>query len=439
MLRAVSSGLEDRFQTLHEIVKAARTTLAPGPWDYLVGATETETTLRRNRLAIDSLAFRPRVLRDVSKVDATSTFLGKPVRIPVMMAPIGSIESFTPGGGATAAQASAEFGVPQMLSSVCNPGLEAVAKAADNFRIFQLYVRGDDSFVDDHVHRAVANGYTGFCMTVDTASYSRRERDLARRFVKPWRLRATGFDYQAGLSWSNVKRFKDTHPSVPLILKGIATAEDAAIAVEHGVDVVYVSNHGGRQLDQGRGSLDVLPEVVKAVGGRARIIVDGCFQRGTDVVKAIALGADLVGMGRMPCFGLAAAGAAGCVRMLELMEDEIRIALALLGVDRLSALNPSYVHAGAARHAAACLQRVPAARRPRLLVMGAPIWPPKPPALVTPRVNPGRSSVLRSVWSHDEAVAPGQAARFRAMGFQNVKALKGGVEAWQQAGYPIAA
>jgi glycolate oxidase len=341
----MSSGLEDRFQTLHEIVKAARATLAPGPWDYLVGATETETTLRRNRLAIDSLAFRPRVLRNVSKVDATSSFLGKLVRLPVMMAPIGSIESFTPGGGATAAQASAEFGVPQMLSSVCNPGLEAVAKAADNFRIFQLYVRGDDTFVDDHVRRAVANGYTGFCLTVDTASYSRRERDLARRFVKPWRARATGFDYQAGLSWTQVKRFKDTHTSVPLILKGIATAEDAALACEHGVDVVYVSNHGGRQLDQGLGSLDVLPEVVKAVGGRAKIIVDGCFQRGTDVVKAIALGADLVGMGRMPCFGLAAAGAAGCVRMLELMEDEIRIALALLGVDRLAALDSSYVHA----------------------------------------------------------------------------------------------
>ena len=343
ILPAVSSGLEDRFQTLHEIVRAARATLAPGPWDYLVGGTETETTLRRNRLAIDSLAFRPRVLRDVSKVDCTTTLLGKPLRIPVMMAPIGSIESFTPGGGATAAQASAEFGVPQMLSSVCNPGLEAVAKAADNFRIFQLYVRGDDAFVDDHVRRAVANGYTGFCLTVDTASYSRRERDLARRFVKPWRVRATGFDYQAGLSWSHVKRFKDTH-DVPLILKGIATAEDAALACEHGVDVVYVSNHGGRQLDQGRGSLDVLPEVVRAVAGRARIIVDGCFQRGTDVVKAIALGADVVGMGRMPCFGLAAAGAAGCVRMLELLEDEIRIALALLGADRLAALDASHVH-----------------------------------------------------------------------------------------------
>jgi isopentenyl diphosphate isomerase/L-lactate dehydrogenase-like FMN-dependent dehydrogenase len=110
------------------------------------------------------------------------------------------------------------------------------------------------------------------------------------------------------------------------------------------VDVVYVSNHGGRQLDQGRGSLDVLPEVVQAVAGRARVIVDGCFQRGTDVVKAIALGADVVGMGRMPCFGLAAAGAAGCVRVLELLEDEIRVALALLGADRLAALEPAHVH-----------------------------------------------------------------------------------------------
>src|SRR5437016_1931318 len=340
----MASNLDGKFATLHEIVRAARHNLAPGPWDYLIGGTETETTLRRNRQALDSVAFRPRVLRDVSKIDTSATLFGRSVRIPVMLAPIGSIETFTEGGGATAAKASGEFGVPQMLSSVCNPGLEAVAKAADNFRIFQLYVRGDDAFVDDHVRRAVANGYTGFCITVDTASYSRRERDLARRFVKPWRARATGFDYQAGFTWDHVRRFKDAHPQVPLILKGIATGEDAGLACEHGVDVVYVSNHGGRQLDQGRGSLDVLPEVVKAVGGRARIIVDGCFQRGTDVVKALALGADLVGMGRMPCFGLAAAGAAGCVRMLELLEDEIRIALALLGVDRVGALDASYLY-----------------------------------------------------------------------------------------------
>ncbi len=340
----MASNLEDKFQTLHEIVKAARVNLAPGPWDYMVGGAETETTLRRNRQALDSLAFRPRVLRDVSRVDCQSTLLGRPVPIPVLLAPIGSIETFTAGGGATAAQASAEFGVPQMLSSVCNPGLEAVAAAADNFRIFQLYVRGDDGWVDDHVKRAIDNGYAAFCLTVDTAAYSRRERDLARRFVKPWRTRASGHEFQAALNWDHVKRFKDKH-NIPLILKGIATAEDAVIACEHGVERVYGSHHGGRQLDHGRGSMEVLPEVVTAVAKRATIIVDGGFLRGTDVVKAIALGAHAVGVGRLECLGLAAAGAAGLGRALELLEDEIRIGLGLLGVSDLTALDRSYLHA----------------------------------------------------------------------------------------------
>jgi glycolate oxidase len=340
----MASSLESTFQTLHEIVKAARSNLAPGPWDYLVGGTETETTLRRNRQALDALAFRPRVLRDVSTIDATSTLLGRALRIPVILAPVGSVESFDPGGGATAARGAAEFGVAQMLSSVCNPGLEAVAAAApESDRIFQLYVRGDDAWVDDHVKRALDSGYTAFCLTVDSAVYSRRERDLAKRFVKPWRARAGGLDYQAGLTWDHVKRFKDHH-AIPLILKGIATAEDAAMACDHGVDVVYVSNHGGRQLDHGRGSAEVLPEVVAAVSGRAEIIVDGGCMRGSDVVKALALGATAVGLGRLPCFGLAAAGQAGLVRTLELLEDEIRICLGLLGVDRAGALDRSYVH-----------------------------------------------------------------------------------------------
>jgi glycolate oxidase len=339
------SANPETFQTLHEIVKVARARLAPGPWDYLVGGAESETTLRRNRQAIDSLAFRPRVLRNVSKIDCSSTFLGQRVRIPVMLAPVGSVESFDPGGGATAARGAREFGVPQMLSSVCNPGLEPVAAAGGEgaFRIFQLYVRGDDVWVDEWVKRAVDCGYAAFCLTVDTASYSRRERDIAKRFVKPWRAAATGQDFQSALNWDNVKRFKDTH-TIPLALKGIATAEDAGLAVEHGVEIVYVSNHGGRQLDHGRGSLEVLPEVVAAVGDRATVIVDGAFQRGTDVVKALALGARIVGMGRMPCFGLAAAGQEGLVRMLELVEDEIRICLGLLGVDSVNGLNASYLH-----------------------------------------------------------------------------------------------
>lgn len=339
----MGSDSGEKFLTLHEIVRAARANLAPGPWDYLIGGAETETTQKRNRRALDAIAFRPRVLRDVSKIDSGSALLDRPIRLPVALAPIGSVESFEPGGGATMAIASGAFGVPQFLSSVCSPGLEAVAKAADNYRIFQLYVRGDDDFVDDHARRAIDNGYTAFCLTVDTAHYSRRERDIAKRFVKPWRTRAGGFDFQAALSWDHVKRFKDTH-QVPLALKGIATAEDAALACEHGVELVYVSNHGGRQLDHGRGSMEVLPEVVEAVAGRAEVMVDGSFMRGTDIVKAIAMGAKAVGIGRLACMGMAAGGAEGLVRVLEILEEEVRICLALLGVTSLDQLDRSYLH-----------------------------------------------------------------------------------------------
>jgi isopentenyl diphosphate isomerase/L-lactate dehydrogenase-like FMN-dependent dehydrogenase len=234
--------------------------------------------------------------------------------------------------------------VPQMLSSVCQPGLEQTAAAAQTTRVFQLYVRGDDAWVDDWVRRARDHGYCAFCLTVDVAMYSRRERDLLGRFVKPWRARAMeGAAFQSALSWDHVKRFKDTHSDLPLILKGIATAEDAELAVEHGVEVVYVSNHGGRQLDHGLGSAAVLPEVINAVKGKAEVWVDGGFMRGTDVVKAIALGASTVGIGRLACLGLAAAGVAGLVKTLELLEEEMRICLGLLGVTSYAELRPRHL------------------------------------------------------------------------------------------------
>jgi len=331
------------YLTLQEIVAAARAHLAPGPWAYLVGGAETETTVRRNRQALDALAFRPRVLRDVRRIDAGAACLGRRARLPVLLAPIGGLESFAEGGAAAAARGAAQFGVPQMLSSVCKPGLEATAAAADTQRFFQLYVRGDDAWVDDHVRRARAHGYAAFCLTVDVAVYGRRERDLAGRFVKPWRAGAdAGRDFQAALSWDQVKRYKDRH-DLPLILKGIATAEDAALAVEHGVEVVYVSNHGGRQLDHGLGSIAVLPEVVAAVAGRAQVWVDGGFMRGSDVVKAIALGAQAVGLGRLPCLGLAAAGTPGLVRALEILEEEVRTCLGLLGVTSLGELGAAHL------------------------------------------------------------------------------------------------
>jgi glycolate oxidase len=332
---------------LHEIIAKARQNLNQNDWDYIVGGVESETTLRRNRMALDAIAFRPRVLRDVSKVDASVSQFGRRLRLPVVLAPVGSLESFHPAGAESVVRAVDKFGAGHMLSSVCDPGLEQLAAAApDALRLYQLYVRGNEAWVDDHVERAIAHGYAGFCLTVDTAHYSRRERDIAKRFVTAGRRRVQGRAFQSALDWRTVKRIKSRF-KIPLIIKGIATAEDAAIAVDHGVEWIYVSNHGGRQLDHGRGSMDVLPEVVAAVAGRAKIMVDGSICRGTDIVKAIASGADLVGMGRMQCFALAAGGEAGVVRLLELLEDEVERCLGLLGVNTFAELDRSYLYAAA--------------------------------------------------------------------------------------------
>jgi glycolate oxidase len=335
----------EEFQNLHEFVRRARANLNQNAWDYIVGAAETETTMRRNRMSLDEIAFRPRVLRNVTAVDGSVDVFGRKLRLPVMLAPVGALEIFDPGAAASVARAAGTFGAAHMLSSVSEPGLEKVAEAApDAMRIFQLYVRGDDAFVEDCVDRAISNGYTAFCLTVDTAHYSRRERDIAKRYVRASRIRATGGDFQKGLEWRTVKLIKDKF-KIPLILKGIATAEDTAIALDHGVDWIYVSNHGGRQLDHGRGAMQVLPEIVNAVAGRAKIMVDGSFCRGTDIVKAIAAGANLIGIGRLQCWALAAAGEAGVVRMLELLEDEVIRCLGLLGVRNFAELDKSHLQA----------------------------------------------------------------------------------------------
>ena len=349
----------ETFQNLHEFVRKARANLNQNAWDYIAGAAETETTLRRNRMALDEIAFRPRVLRDVSRVDASVERFGRKLRLPVMMAPVGALEIFDPAGAAAVTRGAAAFGAAHMVSSVSEPGLEKIAEAApDALRIFQLYVRGDDAFVEDSVSRAVANRYTAYCLTVDTAHYSRRERDIAKRYVRESRLRSTGGDYQKALNWHTVRLIKNKY-KIPLIIKGIATAEDALIALDHGVDWIYVSNHGGRQLDHGRGAMHVLPEIVEAVKGRAKLMVDGGFCRGSDIVKAIALGADIVGIGRLQCWALAAAGESGVTRMLELLEDEVIRTLGLLGLTSFAGLDKSYLHAATATNAPSVFSAFP--------------------------------------------------------------------------------
>ena len=329
------------FVSLQEIVATARRNLPQDLWDHLSGGSDSETTLLRNRQALDSLALRQRVLVDVRKIDITTTLLGQKLSSPVFLAPVGGFVGFAhPDGACNVARAAVAHGTTAFISTAAKPSLEAAAAAVKEPLIFQLYVRADRKWVEDILDRANAAGYRALCVCVDRNYYGRRERDLiARANVRE------GFGdptFQMGLKWDDLVWMKQ-HWKVPLIVKGVATAEDARLSVEHGADVVYVSNHGGRQLDHAQGTIEVLPEVVAEVDGRAEILWDGGVLRGTDVVKALCLGARAVGVGKLLGWSLAAAGEPGLKRMLELMDVEIRTAMGLMGVTSLAQLNPSWV------------------------------------------------------------------------------------------------
>jgi isopentenyl diphosphate isomerase/L-lactate dehydrogenase-like FMN-dependent dehydrogenase len=331
------------FLSNEEIVIAARKNIGKGPWDYLVGGSESETTLRRNRLAFDKVAFRPRILRDVSQIDTSREFMGNKLRIPVLLAPIGSLQAFDRGGGATVAQAAEEYGVTHVVSTATEPGIEEIMAASKAPKIFQLYVRGGDDWVKDIVTRAANVGYQGLAVTVDLAVESYRERPMISRYTRLSRLVPYDRQHQARLTWEKLD-WINSLTDMPLLLKGVQTAEDAEIALQHNVDVIWVSNHGGRQLDAALGSLDTLREIMPVVrDSKAKIVVDGGIQRGGDILKALAMGADVVSIGRLQAWGLAAAGKDGVVRVLEILENEIISAMGLMGVTSLDELGPEYL------------------------------------------------------------------------------------------------
>ncbi len=341
--------MSTEFRTLQDIVKRARDRLPRGEWDFVVGAAETETSMKRNRLAFDRLALKARVLNDVSSTHLRRTLLGVDLRIPVLLAPIGSLQGFESGGGLSAAKAAETFGSIKILSSACKPDFEAVARECAGPKIYQLYVNGDEAWMMDIIARTKAAGYQAFCLTVDTQVGSRRERDVLKGWVS---ISGRGSDgkplppptvtLQPSMSWALVRRIKERF-DIPLVLKGIACAEDAQLALEHGVEVIYVSNHGGRQLDHARASLDTLPEVARVARGRASIVFDGGISRGTDVLKALALGADAVAIGRLEALAMAAGGAPAVVRALELLEIEMRLNLQLMGLSSIDQLGPDCV------------------------------------------------------------------------------------------------
>lgn len=341
--------MSSEFASNEQIVQAARNNLHQAAWDYLVGGTESETTMRRNRLGFDRLGFRPRILVDVSSVDTSITFLGQRMRIPVMLAPIGSTQLLHRDGAIASAAAAGEFGTVHVVSSVTEPGLEDTAAAGGGPKFFQLYVRGDMDWVRELLGRVKAAGYSALCLTVDVPVLSRRERPMLNR----WSIQrvpgggrpvpgAGGIGFQSRQTWETMDQIKEIG-GLPFMLKGVATAEDARVAVEHGVDVIWVSNHGGRQLDSQLGTMDTLPEIVEAVAGRAKIVLDGGIQRGGDVLKALALGADVVAIGKLQGWGLGAAGKDGVLRVLEILEHEMYTAMAMLGVTSVDQLTPKHI------------------------------------------------------------------------------------------------
>ena len=328
------------FKSLQEIVLAARRNLSPMDWDHLTGGSDSETTAKRNRLAFETLALRQRVLVNVLDVDITTTFLGQELAMPVFIAPVGGFVSRGHPEGAAAVVRAAEAAGTMAITGQARPGYEITPKAASYPLVHQLYVDGDRAWLTDRLDRVKAAGYRALCVTVDRNWYARRERDLISNFAG--REAEDDPQFQASLDWDQVMWIK-RYSGLPLILKGIATAEDAELAVKHGAAMVYLSNHGGRQLDQGEGTLDVLPEAVQAVAGKAEIVMDGGVLRGSDVVKALCLGARAVGVGKLMGYALAAGGQAAITRMLELLAIEVRMTMGLIGATSLRDLNPSRV------------------------------------------------------------------------------------------------
>ena len=330
----------DEFDTSHDMIAQARRNLRHDTWDYICGGAESETSLRRNRMAFDCIAFRPRVLRDVREIDTSATFLGHRLRIPVMLAPLGRVQTFSPNGALDPDTAAEAFGTICFLSTVTEPSLEEVAANNPHPKFFQIYVRGDRDWLKDLLNRVVAAGYAAATLTVDIPYYGNRER------INPFQLalrRNVPREPQKGVTWDTVKFIQDTIGDMPFMVKGIMRPEDAAEAVEHGVQAVHISNHGGRQLDHTLGNIDMLADIVAAVDGKAAIVIDGGFTRGTDVVKAIALGADAVCIGKLQAWALAAGGAPALLRCLEQLETEIETTMGLIGVTSLDQLDASYV------------------------------------------------------------------------------------------------
>jgi isopentenyl diphosphate isomerase/L-lactate dehydrogenase-like FMN-dependent dehydrogenase len=336
--------------------------LEPGVHGYFAGGAGDERTLHDNVAAFTRRTLHPRVLVDVSAVTTATTVLGTEVSMPLLVAPVAFQRLVHPDGEVAMARAAAEAGTIMCLSTLATAHPSEVAKEAPPApRWFQLYCFSDRGVTRSMIDEAVACGYEAIALTVDAPRAGRRERDFRTGFALPAGVHAPAVSAAVGseepltvkevfelvdptLSWDALEALA-AECSLPIVLKGIQTGADAALAVEHGAGGVVVSNHGGRQLDGVPATLDILPEVVDAVGGRCEVLMDGGIRRGTDVVTALGMGARAVLAGRAPLWGLAVGGQDGARTVLEILRSEIELALVLLGCPDPSAVGQEHVRA----------------------------------------------------------------------------------------------
>ena len=375
-----------------DLRRIARRRLPRGVFDYIDGGAEDEWSLRNNSAAFARIEFRPRVMRAVGTVDTSTTLLGKPLPYPLVLAPTGFTRIADPQGELAVARAAARAGLPYTLSTLATRSIEEVAAVSDGRRWFQVYAWRDRGLVEDMVERCREAGYEALVLTVDTAMLGRRERDVRRGFALPPKLglgtlldgalhpgwtwafvrsepivfanvataRARGgqapadgtaavtladyvnSQFDPNLSWDDVDWLRSRWDG-PILVKGIQTVEDAVLAAARGVDAIALSNHGGRQLDSAPAPIDLVAPVVDAVGDRVEVICDGGVRRGSDIVKAVALGAKACMAGRAYLYGLGAAGERGVDHVLSLLHSDVTRTMALLGARSVSELTPDLV------------------------------------------------------------------------------------------------
>ena len=358
--RVIVDAVEAAVLNVADFERVAEQRLEPGAWGYFAGGAGDELTLRENVAAFARWQLRPRVLVDVGETSTATTVLGTRVAMPLLVAPTAFHRVVHPDGEQGTARAAAAAGTIMCLSTIATASPAEVAAAAPGApRWFQLYVFRDRGVTRSLIEQAAENDFSAIAVTIDAPVLGRRERDLRTGFRVPAEITVPSVAAAAGawegatplevltwidptLSWRDLEAIVSESP-LPVLVKGIQGPEDARLAVEHGAAGLVVSNHGGRQLDGVPASLDVLPEAVEAVDGRVEVLMDGGVRRGTDVVKALALGARAVLAGRAVLWGLAVGGEDGARRVLEVLRAEIENALALLGCPTPDAVTRDHV------------------------------------------------------------------------------------------------